>query len=102
MIKEKKRYYKIGEAAKIVGVEPYVLRFWEKEFKEFKPVRSSTGQRLYTEEHLDLVRKIKRLLYEEKLTLEGAKKRLQAEGKWLDVFLEIRTELKEILAILSN
>lgn len=71
--------YKIGQAAKLLDVKPFVLRFWEGEFREvLVPVRTPSGQRAYTEGNLDTVRRIKRLLYEEGLTIEGAKKRLQA------------------------
>lgn len=71
--------YKIGQAAKLLDVKPFVLRFWEGEFREvLVPVRTPSGQRAYTEGNLDLVRRIKRLLYEEGLTIEGAKKRLLA------------------------
>lgn len=69
--------YKIGQAAKLLDVKPFVLRFWEGEFREvLVPVRTPSGQRAYTEGNLDTVRRIKRLLYEEGLTIEGAKKRL--------------------------
>ncbi len=74
--------YKIGQAAKLLDVKPFVLRFWEGEFREvLVPVRTPSGQRAYTEGNLDMVRRIKRLLYEEGLTIEGAKKRLVADAK---------------------
>ena len=69
--------YKIGQAAKLLDVKPFVLRFWEGEFKDvLVPVRTPAGQRAYTESNVATVREIKRLLYEEGLTIEGAKKRL--------------------------
>ena len=68
--------YRIGEAARLLGVKTYVLRFWEGEFEEIEPVRTESGQRLYTEENLEVIREIKRLLYDEGLTIEGAKRRL--------------------------
>jgi len=69
--------YKIGQAAKLLDVKPFVLRFWESEFKDvLVPVRTPAGQRAYTEQNVDTVREIKRLLYDEGLTIEGAKKRL--------------------------
>lgn len=74
------RTYKIGQAAKLLDVKPFVLRFWETEFKDvLVPVRTPSGQRAYTEANVELVRQIKRLLYDEGLTIEGAKKRL-AQG----------------------
>lgn len=70
--------YKIGQAAKLLDVKPFVLRFWEGEFKDvLVPVRTPSGQRAYTEGNVELVREIKRLLYDEGLTIEGAKKRLR-------------------------
>ncbi|MGE4291655.1 MAG: MerR family transcriptional regulator [Desulfovibrio sp.] len=69
--------YRIGEAAKKLGVKTSVLRFWEGEFEQLEPVRTASGQRLYTEKHLDLLRRIKSLLYVEGLTLEGARRRLE-------------------------
>jgi DNA-binding transcriptional MerR regulator len=69
--------YKIGQAAKLLDVKPFVLRFWEGEFQQvLVPVRTPSGQRAYTESNLATVREIKRLLYDEGLTIEGAKKRL--------------------------
>ena len=71
--------YKIGQAATLLDVKPFVLRFWEGEFREvLVPVRTPSGQRAYSEGNLETVRRIKRLLYEEGLTIEGAKKRLLA------------------------
>lgn len=69
--------YKIGQAAKLLDVKPFVLRFWESEFKDvLVPIRTPAGQRAYSEQNVDTVREIKRLLYDEGLTIEGAKKRL--------------------------
>ena len=75
--------YKIGQAAKLLDVKPFVLRFWESEFKDvLVPIRTPAGQRAYSEQNVDTVREIKRLLYDEGLTIEGAKKRLgQLHGK---------------------
>lgn len=75
--------YKIGQAAKLLDVKPFVLRFWESEFKDvLVPIRTPAGQRAYSEQNVDTVREIKRLLYDEGLTIEGAKKRLsQAHGR---------------------
>jgi DNA-binding transcriptional MerR regulator len=74
----KGKTYKIGQAAKLLDVKPFVLRFWEGEFKDvLVPVRTPSGQRAYTEANVALVREIKRLLYDEGLTIDGAKKRLR-------------------------
>ncbi|MGE4262960.1 MAG: MerR family transcriptional regulator [Desulfovibrio sp.] len=79
----KGKTYKIGQAATLLDVKPFVLRFWETEFKDvLVPVRTPSGQRAYSEANVDLVREIKRLLYDEGLTIEGARKRLlQGKGK---------------------
>lgn len=71
------RLWKIGEAARALGVERSVLRFWESEFPQLVPVRTEGGQRLYTDAHLDLLREIKRLLHEEKRTIQGARLALE-------------------------
>ena len=65
----------------ITAVPAYVLRYWESEFKLLRPKKNPAGQRLYRQRDLDLVRRIKTLLYDERLTLEGAKKRLIAESR---------------------
>lgn len=70
-------YFKIGEVAKLVGVKPYVLRYWETEFPEIRPGKSQTNQRLYKRKEVETVFKIKELLYKEKFTISGARKRLK-------------------------
>jgi DNA-binding transcriptional MerR regulator len=72
-----KQYFKIGEVSEILDVEPYVLRYWESEFKILKPTRTRARQRLYHKKDLELLMEIKHLLYDEKFTIAGAKKRLQ-------------------------
>ena len=74
-------YFKIGEVASITSLRPSVLRFWETEFESLTPVKSRSGQRLYTRKELELVIEIKHLLYNEKLTIEGARKKLRSKGK---------------------
>ena len=76
-----KLYYRIGEVEQITEVPAYVLRYWESEFKLLRPKKNPAGQRLYRQRDLELVQRIKTLLYEERLTLEGAKKRLLAESR---------------------
>jgi DNA-binding transcriptional MerR regulator len=71
-----KLFYKIGEVSKIAGVEPYVLRYWESEFPFLRPRKSKTGQRIYVKKDLDLILQIKELLYRERYTIEGVRKRL--------------------------
>ena len=72
-------YYKIGEACKLLDIQPYVLRYWETEFPDLSPSKSRSGQRVYSEKELALIRRIKELLYDEGFTIAGAKKRLEAE-----------------------
>jgi DNA-binding transcriptional MerR regulator len=71
-----KLFYKIGEVSKIVGVEPYVLRYWEVEFPFLKPRKNKSGQRVYIKRDVELLIQIKRLLYNERYTIEGVRKRL--------------------------
>jgi DNA-binding transcriptional MerR regulator len=72
-------YYKIGEACKALGIQPYVLRYWETEFPALTPSKSRSGQRVYSEKELEIIRRIKELLYEEGYTIAGAKKKLETE-----------------------
>ncbi len=76
-----KLYYRIGEVEETTGVPAYVLRYWESEFKLLRPKKNPAGQRVYRQRDVDLVRRIKTLLYDERLTLEGAKKRLASESR---------------------
>jgi len=69
-----KLYFKIGEVARLTSLRPSILRYWETEFSALQPQKSRTGQRLYSRKELDIVVDIKRLLYVEKLTIEGARR----------------------------
>ena len=71
-----KRYFKIGEVSRLTGLEPHVIRYWEGEFPQLKPTRAGSPQRLYTRRDLDLLLAIQKLLYEEKYTIAGARKKL--------------------------
>lgn len=71
-----KKYFRIGEVSEITGLEAYVLRFWETEFKKIHPKRTESGQRLYSQKDVELILTIKRLLYTDKFTIQGAKKHL--------------------------
>ena len=75
----KKLYYKIGEACKLLDIQPYVLRYWETEFGALSPTKSKSGQRVYGERDLAVIRRIKELLYDEGYTIAGAKKKLAGE-----------------------
>jgi len=102
-----KLYFKVGEVSAITGVPAYVLRFWETEFKKIKPKRTPSGQRLYRKNDIELILRIKHLLYEKKYTIQGAKQHLKTKpaGKMkksstitLD---EIRSELESIRNLIS-
>src|SRR5919198_6245857 len=84
-----KLFFRIGEVAELTGVPPYVLRYWESEFKLLRPRKNHAGQRVYRKQDIELVLRIKRLLYEDRLTLEGAKKRLLSESRTRTQQLEL-------------
>jgi len=71
------RYYRIGEVSRLTALKPFVLRYWESEFPMLQPVKSPSGHRLYRQEDVDLVLKIKRLLYDEGFTIAGARRHLR-------------------------
>jgi DNA-binding transcriptional MerR regulator len=75
-----KLFYKIGEVSKIAGVEPYVLRYWESEFPFLRPRKSKSGQRIYVKKDLEMVLRIKEMLYSERYTIEGVRKRFGESG----------------------
>ena len=70
-----KLFYKIGEVSKITGIESYVLRYWETEFPFLKPRKNKSGQRVYTKKELELILQVKKMLYQERYTIEGVRKR---------------------------
>ncbi|MDP9112952.1 MAG: MerR family transcriptional regulator [Acidobacteriota bacterium] len=72
-----KLYFRIGDVARLAGIKPYVLRFWETEFPALGPKKSGTGHRLYRRKDVEMVLEIKRLLYEQRFTIEGARKFLE-------------------------
>jgi DNA-binding transcriptional MerR regulator len=72
-----KLFFRIGEVSQLVGVEPYVLRYWESEFPGLSPKKSNTGQRMFRRKDVELLLNIKQLLYDKKFTIEGARKALK-------------------------
>jgi DNA-binding transcriptional MerR regulator len=76
-----KLYFRIGDVARLAGIKPYVLRFWETEFPGLGPKKSGTGHRLYRRKDVELVLEIKQLLYERRYTIEGARKFLETRAK---------------------
>ena len=109
-----KLYFRIGEVARLCRLQAYVLRFWETEFPQLKPVKSSTGQRMYRRRDVESVIRIKKLLYEDGFTIAGARSQLKEESKsersqsalpfpmrsQVNV-AHLRHELQEILQLLS-
>ncbi len=105
-IPDNKRFFRIGEVSRIIGVRPYVLRYWETEFPAIRPKRADSRQRIYQREDIETIREVKKLLYEEKLTVEGARRRLKSSKKTQSVspdnlLKQIKEELKQILKILQ-
>jgi len=109
-----KLYFRIGEVATLCRLPAYVLRFWETEFPQLKPVKSSTGQRMYRHKDVESVLRIKKLLYEEGFTIAGARQHLRAEIKGekkqsplpfparsSSELKHVRQGLREILTMLS-
>ena len=106
-----KRYFRIGEASDLTGVEPYVLRYWETEFQGIKPCRSRSGQRLYRKEDVESILEIRDLLHRKRYTIAGAKQYLkERQGKSVTetehqdklTLRELRTELVSIRDLLSD
>jgi len=111
-----KKFYTISEVSKITGIKPYVLRYWEQEFRLLRPARRESGQRRYTQDDVELINKIKRLLYIEKYSIKGAKSKLLEEKRKqpkqielefqknvpaLQALKELKKELRDILKILG-
>jgi DNA-binding transcriptional MerR regulator len=97
-----KLFFRIGEVASLTGVPPYVLRYWESEFRLLRPRKSHAGQRVYRRPDIELILRIKRLLYEERLTLEGAKKRLQQDARNRSQQLELPVQDARALEVLRQ
>jgi len=96
-----KKTYKIGQIASLLGLKPFVLRFWETEFPSLKPIRTPKGQRLYTGEHLELLKTIQRLMHEEGMTLEGARRKLAGQDREDGLKDLVKQELLEIRSLLD-
>ncbi len=109
--KEEKLYYSISEVARMTRLEPYVLRFWEKEFPMLKPRKNRGGNRIYQKSDIDLVNRIKHLLYKENYTIEGARNRLRqikptpakkdlmATSKFQTLIGDIRKDIEDLLKL---
>jgi len=99
-----KLFFRIGEVSAIAGVPAYVLRFWESEFRQIRPQRTSSGQRLYRKKDVERVLMIKHLLHEKKFTIKGAKRHLRSQAASAPpppaLLDEIRSELQAIRDLL--
>jgi DNA-binding transcriptional MerR regulator len=120
----KKLYYSISEVCQLTGLKSYVLRYWETEFRELKPPKNRAGNRTYRKKDIDIIIKIKELLYDKKFTIEGARNQLAitpqisdssedgtaekskshvvSSSKEVSVLLEVRDQLKSILDIINS
>ncbi|MDI1443275.1 MerR family transcriptional regulator [Polyangium sp. 6x1] len=112
-----KLYYRIGEVAGIVGVEPHVLRYWESEFRSIRPQKSAKGQRVYSRRDVETLLKVKDLLYAHRFTIAGARRKLREGGieppgeddpsveqarKMREALLDIRSELVAMMRELDE
>ena len=112
----KKLYYSISEVSEITELKAYVLRYWETEFSQLKPPKNRAGNRTYRKKDIEIILKIKDLLYEKKFTIDGARKILKGNEDLSDIekrpyvdlekqeiiLSKIKEELKEILTIISK
>jgi DNA-binding transcriptional MerR regulator len=103
-----KRYFAIGEVSELCGVKPHVLRYWEQEFPQLKPVKRRGNRRYYQRQEVILIRQIRALLYEQGFTIGGARNKLQGEEARSDstqsqqIVRQMRAELEDVLRILRR
>jgi DNA-binding transcriptional MerR regulator len=109
---QEEKLYKIGEVCKLADLQPYVLRYWETEFPQLSPNKSGGGQRLYTKRELDIILRIKELLYRDGFTIAGAKKKLETDeaapapvesepAVSNDTLAKVKQELRDLLKMLK-
>ena len=103
-----KRYFTIGEVSDLCGVKPHVLRYWEQEFPQLKPVKRRGNRRYYQRHDVLMIRQIRGLLYEEGYTISGARQRLEGESGRsqttisAQIIKQVRQELEEVLLLLKR
>ncbi len=112
MLELEDRYYSIGEVSKLLGVKPYVLHFWEQQFPQLRPARGPNNRRRYRPKEIGLIEEIKRLLWVELYTIEGAKRQLRERDRgahkprsmamFRQVVSEIETGLQDALEIIDS
>ena len=106
----KKLYYSIGEVSKIVGLKPYVLRYWETEFKQLTPPKNRAGNRTYRQKDIDIILQIKNLLHGKKFTIEGARSVISSKNTNIQlteninkkIINQLKHELQQILQVIKN
>ena len=104
----KRAFYSIGEVCSMVGVKPHVLRYWEQEFPQLKPVKRRGNRRYYQRQDVIVIRQIRGLLYDQGFTIGGARNRLEGEEARVDVTQthqlarQLRVELEELIKILRR
>jgi len=103
-----KRYFTIGEVSELCGVKPHVLRYWEQEFPNLKPVKRRGNRRYYQRHDVLMIRQIRSLLYDQGFTITGARQRLEVSQGKMEVSIsnqivrQVRQELEEVLTILRR
>jgi DNA-binding transcriptional MerR regulator len=103
-----KRYFTIGEVSELCGVKPHVLRYWEQEFPQLKPVKRRGNRRYYQRQDVIIIRQIRALLYEQGFTIGGARQQLEGDDNRTDanqsqqIIKQLRVELEEVLDILRS
>ena len=103
-----KRYFTIGEVSELCAVKPHVLRYWEQEFPQLKPVKRRGNRRYYQRQDVLIIRQIRRLLYEDGFTIGGARQRLMGEDAKSDlsqsqqIIKQLRIELEQVLKLLRR
>lgn len=115
-----KKYFRIGETAELMGVEPHVLRYWEKEFSAIRPMKSRSGQRVYSRKDVEIFKLVHHLLYTEKFSVQGAKRKLRERDKlatrpptpkevippqddnWTESLGNLANSLRELIAVIQQ
>ena len=94
--KGRKLYYSISEVAEMTGLKPHILRFWEGEFPQLRPRKNRAGNRAYTEHDIKITKLVKKLLYDEKYTIDGARKRMKSEKELISTQLSLPLNHDEV------
>ncbi len=95
-------FFKIGEVSQLTGIKPYILRYWESEFRLVRPQKSKIGQRVYRRRDVELILRLKEVLYEERYTIEGAKKKIAQEMKQRELEQRVATQPVKLTEVLQR